>query len=1254
MRAVLPGRPQARHQAFAVGFWEGRQLIVCIPIAQMCSACANTYQSYISGNAFIVLDGPNSILQTTYLELPDELVAITFDEISGKIALASKSHVYVYKPDETNGDSLHWTEQCRILEDDGDDTVETLSWGLDEELLVGSKSLTLYSTHERKEIVWSRKLASPVKVAQFSHDTSLIASTGRYDKLVKIWRRISLADQRFDFAYLPHPTVVTGIHWRRPFHREQTFDNVLYTLCADNKLRIWGPGDLHSPEILKLWDTIDLLSSLQPRSAIPEARSQKRYAFIIDSKDITVATEHAVQQATNDEEEQRALGHLIEVANRSPEVVVVLDERGNMSAWGLDSVGCKHRKQGDIFNVAHVDGLNLHFSNDVRPTEDNVQFKTFCSNKQGAAFCLLVHHFDGRLEWYETRLDQFFDVAPQKKRLELKALCTGHSAPVRKVVRTATGKALVSRTHSDRSVVWVQKKLQGMQTLQRKSKAHTQKHIHRVWLLEEGDYVAFLHHDSISLWDTRQPIAVEVASQAYQISGKPLCLLCVPEEGSATRVVHLATISSEMKGVAWEVRLPAKDDSTTKPTLESFGTFDLGTEKDLAYVLPVDPAGTTPVMSGFLDTFARDVAMSWSTTGVVKMWTARLDFKRRKIEWLNTATVETSISNPSLGSATSIRKAAIVDADKTLLTIWNTRDGQLEHEEKFDEGIQDLDWASTPDNQSVLAVGFNHRILVYVQLRYDYLDARPSWAVVRELNIRDLTSHPIGDSVWLANGNFVIGAGNQLFIQDDQVEITDALKPDLRLSSHDKVGHDLFTIVSRLNGPLPVFHPQLLGQCILSGKIVLAQRILMALWRTLKFFVDGDPIDSMLGFEADDFSRNDSEMTTSVKRELHSSYADFTDEEPETLSEEISASLKEMLTTHRVPLLSSREQFHLADMVECVGMVEKHRRSIDENGCRFLLYFRQHYLRMSQSKVESVSWREVTWAFHSDSQDILADLVSKHFQGRMLWEHAKGSGIFMWMTDLTALRTQFEAIARNEYTKSDDKNPVDCSLYYMALKKKAVLQGLWRMAGWHREQQATQRLLANNFQEQKWKTAALRNAYALMGKRRFAYAAAFFLLAGNLKDAVSVLSNQLDDIQLAITIARVYEGDNGPVLKELLLEKVIPQANAEGNRWLATWAFWMLGQKEKAVRALVMPLSSLLSPPETPNFHSKLFLTDDPALVVLYQQLREKSLQTLRGALSVSPRAEWEFVLHNARLYERMGCDLLALDLGMFTNPRHT
>ena len=50
--------------------------------------------------------------------------------------------------------------------------------------------------------------------------------------------------------------------------------------------------------------------------------------------------------------------------------------------------------------------------------------------------------------------------------------------------------------------------------------------------------------------------------------------------------------------------------------------------------------------------------------------------------------------------------------------------------------------------------------------------------------------------------------------------------------------------------------------------------------------------------------------------------------------------------------------------------------------------------------------------------------------------------------------------------------------------------------------------------------------------------------------------------------------------------------------------------------------------------------------MVLYSQLRQQTLQTLRGASKVTPYAEWQFVLHSARIYDRMGCDLLGLDLG--------
>jgi len=141
---------------------------------------------------------------------------------------------------------------------------------------------------------------------------------------------------------------------------------------------------------------------------------------------------------------------------------------------------------------------------------------------------------------------------------------------------------------------------------------------------------------------------------------------------------------------------------------------------------------------------------------------------------------------------------------------------------------------------------------------------------------------------------------------------------------------------------------------------------------------------------------------TALRKETHSSFVDYSDEdEPDAVSEEVAVNLKDLLTTKQIPLLSSREQLHLADIVECIGMVEKHRRSIDENAGRFLLFFRQHVL--SSAHKGPISWREIIWAFHSASQDILVDLVGRHFNGKMMWQHAKECGILMCSTDATAL-----------------------------------------------------------------------------------------------------------------------------------------------------------------------------------------------------------------------------------------------------------
>jgi hypothetical protein len=55
-------------------------------------------QAYISGDALVILGGPNRVLQTIYIEEDQVLQAVSFDETTGKIAVCAGVNVYVYKP----------------------------------------------------------------------------------------------------------------------------------------------------------------------------------------------------------------------------------------------------------------------------------------------------------------------------------------------------------------------------------------------------------------------------------------------------------------------------------------------------------------------------------------------------------------------------------------------------------------------------------------------------------------------------------------------------------------------------------------------------------------------------------------------------------------------------------------------------------------------------------------------------------------------------------------------------------------------------------------------------------------------------------------------------------------------------------------------------------------------------------------------------------------------------------------------------
>jgi hypothetical protein len=151
------------------------------------------------------------------------------------------------------------------------------------------------------------------------------------------------------------------------------------------------------------------------------------------------------------------------------------------------------------------------------------------------------------------------------------------------------------------------------------------------------------------------------------------------------------------------------------------------------------------------------------------------------------------------------------------------------------------------------------------------------------------------------------------------------------------------------------------------------------------------------------------------------------------------------------------------------------------------------------------------------------------------WSQMRELGVGWWLRNNQTLRICVEKIAKHAFQTS--KDPMDAAIFYLAMKKKTLVWGLYRSI----KDPRMAEFFANDFTQERWRKAALKNAYALLGKQRFEHAAGFFLLAGSLKDALEVCLAKLKDIQLALVIGRLYEGgdlDPTPVSVRTLLHDV--------------------------------------------------------------------------------------------------------------------
>ncbi|ESK98022.1 wd repeat protein [Moniliophthora roreri MCA 2997] len=1081
---------------------------------------------------------------------------------------------------------------------------------------------------------WNASYETP-SLARFAPSLAHIASTTKIDNTIRIY---STTTGR-QIQAIPHPRPVTHFSWRYS-QASSRDDLILYTVTIDATLRIFFPV-LDSPQYLQLHASIDLFSSIPYNLVSAQREYQTSSVFWLDRQVLGQSLQKLVPDEKQDQE-GASIRKLRDIKEEGWDLFFRVVGDGSVV---LSAVANIDRRPPTL--LKH---FTLQHTLPILPPHPPRHLYVLPSHKSPQNITLIS---TSPLASYELSLSDFCDAKPNG------LICSARQpvhvpteeAKICRFVRTPEGKGVgVIRTGGGGDS-WTLS--ESWSNLTRGGSWDGADH---VVVLDSGhNFGTYTKSNSTLTLHTHPPATLDVP-EITSLFTLPTytghdSIIGITDDLS---IVHIAVESSSS---------PSRNDPPLKLSLYSHDRLPISSPSTM--VIPVDPMawGSHHPWIEF------DALLSISESGELEFWLPEKQKKQMPIangskslchEWRCTGRVRTGRTEIRKARCSSAKKTALVTAtsEGEELTIWDSKESEfasgMEYCRTFKDSVNDLDWSSTPDVQSILAVGFLHHVELICQQRMTYFDEGPGWTTCWKIDIGNFIPYQISDSIWLAGGSLLIGAGHQMLLYGSH----DAGK--------DQPAESLFDYVASQNGPLQDYHPQMLLQCLLWDKVELVKDIIVNLSKNLESNSTSSwklwpkmPVERF-------FKTDYQEQAGTLHKKRYTilfNGLETKDDEEEGFCRSLVTRLLEKLEMDPLPHLTPNEHAHLLVLIQTTLEIDEQRRALDANGLRYLTSMRSFYilnrLASSSSSPESygmvprgsvrrerLRYRDMIWGFHSESQDLLLNASAAACNGKMCWSDARALGLALWLTSIDLMKTQFEAIARNEYMAGDARDPTTCSLFYFALGKVKLVHGLWRQASWHKEQAVMLKFLSNDFTQARWRTAALKNAFALLGKQRFEYAAAFFLLGGSLKDAVNVCLKQLNDFQLAVAIARIVEQSNeGPILRGILNDNVLPIAFQGGNRWLASWAFWLLHRRDLSVRVLVSPLQDLVKLLDVPVTNIGEPHYDDPGLALLFSQLRSKTLQAAKGSSEISGRMEFNFVLQIARVFCRMGCHVLALDL---------
>lgn len=359
-------------------------------------------------------------------------------------------------------------------------------------------------------------------------------------------------------------------------------------------------------------------------------------------------------------------------------------------------------------------------------------------------------------------------------------------------------------------------------------------------------------------------------------------------------------------------------------------------------------------------------------------------------------------------------------------------------------------------------------------------------------------------------------------------------------------------------------------------------------------------------------------------------------------------SLAELLSRTQLPGLTNVDQMQLLAIADTIALFEATPEelfemdtdpssqhiaidSLDDRGQKYLIAVRQHnYLvkclpikQRAEIKAAGIRSHNFIWAFHSDTQDELINFIPSLQRDKTEWSDLREFGIGWWVKKLEVVKKLIGKVAQSAFQARQE--PLDAALFYLAMKKKTLVCALLRRVSG--SDKRLLKLFEQDFSDPINRKKALKNAYALLGKHRFEHAAAFFILAGSIWDAVEVCINNLKDIQLAIILIRLYDGDASSENLKRLLTREIPGMDA----FLRSIAYWLLGDHMAAINTLH---EGDLSETRASRFNLHLYLRSHPLVKNRHIEDAEDENEKID-----------ELCFSTASAYLESGCPLLALEV---------